>query len=134
MLSVASITQGSGTATFNFGGGTLQASGAFSTTLPMTLTGSGGNATVNTNGYAVTFSGNLSGLAGPIKTGSNVLTLSGTNTYGGGTIVCGGAGRHNHRGPSRLRLRRHGVGRRGSRPWAFAWEDRASGAKATSTP
>ena len=41
------------TAVFNFGGGTLQANASFMTTLPMTLTGSGGNATVDTAGYAL---------------------------------------------------------------------------------
>ena len=48
-LMIKSLTKGSGTAAFNFGGGTLQASGSFSTSLPMTLTGIGGDAKVNTN-------------------------------------------------------------------------------------
>ena len=87
VLLTPTLSQGSGTATFNFGGGTLQAGGSFSTTLPMTLTGSGGNATVNTNGFAVTISGSLSGPGTLVETGCGELTLSGTNTYGGGTIV-----------------------------------------------
>ena len=87
VLSIAALSQGNGAAAFNFGGGTLQAAGQFSTTVAMTLTGSGGNATVNTSGYAVTFSGNLSGPAGLVKTGNNALTLSGADTYGGGTVV-----------------------------------------------
>ena len=49
-LIVSAMSGGSGTAAFNFGGGTLQANGSFTTTLPMTLTGSGGNATVDTAG------------------------------------------------------------------------------------
>ena len=76
VLSIAALSQGNGAAAFNFGGGTLQAAGQFSTTVAMTLTGSGGNATVNTSGYAVTFSGNLSGPAGLVKTGNNALTLT----------------------------------------------------------
>ena len=84
------ISTGAGTAAFNFGGGTLQASGALSTTLPMTLTGAGGNATVDTAGYAVTLSGQLSGPGGLDKLDTGTLTLSGANTYGGLTTVSGG--------------------------------------------
>ena len=43
--------------TFNFGGGTLVAEADFSTSRPMTLTGSGGNAFINTGGYTLSFSG-----------------------------------------------------------------------------
>ena len=64
------IFQDSGAATFNFGGGTLQATTAFSMKLPMTLTGSGGNASVNTAGNAVTFAGQLSGPGGLNKVGA----------------------------------------------------------------
>ena len=79
-----------GTAAFNFGGGTLLASGSFTTTLPMTLTGTGGNATVDTAGYAVTFSGQLSGTGGLNKTDSGTLTLTGSNNYAGQTVLSGG--------------------------------------------
>jgi fibronectin-binding autotransporter adhesin len=89
-LILSSVTTGSGSATFNFGGGTLQASAPFSTTLPMTLTGIGGNANVNTAGNAVTLSGPLSGLGGLNKLGTNTLTLSGANTYTGNTTVSAG--------------------------------------------
>ena len=75
---------------FNFGGGTLQASGSFTTYSSMTLTGSGGNATVDTAGYTVTLSGSLSGLGRLTKTDNGVLVLAGTNTYGGGTTINGG--------------------------------------------
>ena len=75
---------------FNFGGGTLQASAAFSTTLPMTLTGSGGNANVDTAGYAVTFAGQLSGPGGLNKLGGNALTLATANTFFGNTAISGG--------------------------------------------
>ena len=56
-LVTPAIYQGPGTAAFNFGGGTLEAGAAFTATLPMTLTGTGGNANIDTNGYAVTLSG-----------------------------------------------------------------------------
>ena len=56
----------------------------------MNLTGTGGNATVNTNGYAVTLSGILSGTGGLTKTGAGTLTLSAANNYNGTTTVMGG--------------------------------------------
>ena len=84
------INSGFGTAVFNFGGGTLQANGTFSTAVPMTLTGSGGNATVDTAGYTVTLSGSLSGPGGLTKTDSGTLTLTGSDTYSGGTTLSAG--------------------------------------------
>ena len=65
ILITSFISPGSSNATaaFNFGGGTLQASGSFTTTLPMTLTGSGGNATVDTAGYTATFAAPFPGPA-----------------------------------------------------------------------
>ena len=86
-LIVNSLSGGSGTAAFNFGGGTLKAGGSFTTTLPMTLTGTGGNATVDTAGYAVTLAGQLLGPGGLTKTGAGTLTLTGSNNYAGQTIV-----------------------------------------------
>ncbi len=85
-----SIIEQAGTAAFNFGGGTLQAGAAFSTSVPMTLTGTGGNANVNTAGYAVTLAGQLSGPGGLNKLGANTLTLSAANTYSGDTQISGG--------------------------------------------
>ena len=86
MLIVPSIgLDNAETAAFNFGGGTLQASGSFNCALPMTLTGSGGNATVDTAGNTVTLSGSLSGPGGLTKTDSGTLVLSASNTYTGGT-------------------------------------------------
>ncbi len=69
-LANASITIGAGTTAFNFGGGTFLATGAFSTGLPMNLTGIGGNAGVNTAGNAVTLSGTLSGVGRITKLGA----------------------------------------------------------------
>ncbi len=89
-LILSSISSGSGTAAFNFGGGTLQACGDFTTTLPMTLTGIGGNANINTAGYAVTLSDQLFGTGGLNKLGAGTLTLSGTNIYTGLTTIAVG--------------------------------------------
>ena len=72
---------------FNFGGGTLKANGALSTTAAMTLTGINGNANIDTAGYAVSLSGQLSGPGGLNKFGNNTLTLSGDNIYEGPTTV-----------------------------------------------
>jgi T5SS/PEP-CTERM-associated repeat protein/autotransporter-associated beta strand protein len=90
VLALSALSGGSGTAAFNFGGGTLKAGAAFSTSLPMTLSGIGGNANVDTAGYAVTLSGRLSGPGGLNKLGSSTLMLSGNNTYDGPTTVSAG--------------------------------------------
>ena len=89
-LIAKSIVKGSGTAQFNFGGGTLQAGGTFSTSVSMTLTGTGGDATLDTAGYKVTLSGILSGSGGLKKIGAGTLILSGKNTYTGETSVDAG--------------------------------------------
>jgi len=92
ILALHGLYCGSGAAPFSFGGGTLRADAGFSSYLPMTLTGNGGNATVNTNGHAVSLTGTLSGVGGLAKTGSGTLTLyaanySGTTTVAGGTLL-----------------------------------------------
>ncbi len=92
ILSLNSISGASSSlAHFNFGGGTMQASGAFTTTLPMNLTGIGGNANIDTAGYAITLSGVLSGTGGLNKLGAGTLTLSaGGNTFTGAVNLNGG--------------------------------------------
>jgi outer membrane autotransporter protein len=72
---------------FNFSGGTLRADAGFTTSANATLSGTD---TINTNGYDVTWSGVLSGAGELVKTGSGTLTLSGLNTYTGGTDVKAG--------------------------------------------
>jgi autotransporter-associated beta strand protein len=84
------IQKGQGFATFNFGGGTLQASETFSTSMPMKLTGDGGNANIDTVGYTVTLSGILSGSGGLNKLGSGTLILNANNSYTGNTVVQAG--------------------------------------------
>jgi autotransporter-associated beta strand protein len=90
VLALHGLAAGSGTAAFNFGGGTLRADARVASALPITLTGIGGNANVNTNGYAVSLSGTLSGAGGLTKTGQGTLTLAGANSYNGLTTVAGG--------------------------------------------
>ena len=90
MLALQNISQGTGTAFFNFGGGTMQANGPFTTTLPMALTAIGGNANVNTAGFAVTLSGILSGSGGLNKLGTGTLTLNAVNSFTGSTAVAAG--------------------------------------------
>jgi autotransporter-associated beta strand protein len=81
---------GPGYFVFNFGGGTLQASGALSTTLPMTLSGNGSGATIDTAGYTMTLSGSLSGPGSLTKADSGTLTLAASNSYTGTTIIRAG--------------------------------------------
>ena len=60
----------------------------------MTLTGTGGNATVDTNGYAVTLSGAVSGTAsagGLTKIGLGTLFLNNANSYVGPTDIQAGS-------------------------------------------
>ena len=56
----------------------------------MTLTGSGGNATIDTTGGNIGLSGNLTGTGGLTKAGPNTLTLSASNVFSGGTIINAG--------------------------------------------
>ncbi len=75
---------------FNFGGGTIQASRNMSTRLPLTLTGDGGNANIDTVGYSLTLSGVLSDSGGLNKLGSGTLTLNAPNSYKGNTFINAG--------------------------------------------
>jgi autotransporter-associated beta strand protein len=90
-LGSLNTTGGPGTPQFNFGGGTLKPSTPFfSTTMPMTLTGDGGNANIDSAGYSVTLSGLLSGTGGLNKLGSGTLTLSASNSFTGPVGFNGG--------------------------------------------
>ena len=85
-----SINGGPGTFAFNFGGGTLKAMYNITTSLPMTLTGDGGNANIDVRTSPSTLSGILSGDGGLNKLGSGTLTLSGANSYNGNTFINAG--------------------------------------------
>ena len=85
--------------TLSFGGGTLQAT---TRNWPYTVgaglaytIGDGATATINTNGYNVALAGVISNASQPgngsvAKTGTGTLTLSGNNTYTGGTAISQG--------------------------------------------
>lgn len=96
VLSASRVRKGNGTGTLIFDGGVLQArsnaddflSGAASA--PWNVTVNAGGATIDTNGFAVEASANLVGTGGLGKQGAGTLTLTGTNTYAGGTLVSGG--------------------------------------------
>jgi autotransporter-associated beta strand protein len=90
LLVVPQVSSGAGSYAFNFSGGTLQAAGPFSTSLPIALNAGGGNGTLNTAGYSVTLSGSLSGPGGLTKIGSGALTLAGSGAYAGGTTISQG--------------------------------------------
>ncbi|MEI6644996.1 MAG: autotransporter-associated beta strand repeat-containing protein, partial [bacterium] len=64
-------------------------SGGTPSTSALTLGGTASTITVNTlgNGKAATISANLAGTAGMTKAGAGTLTLSGANTYSGGTTL-----------------------------------------------
>jgi fibronectin-binding autotransporter adhesin len=79
-----------GKTAFNFGGGTLKASAAFWTAVPMTLTHIGGDANVDTTSGDIRLYGILSGSGGLKKLGTGTLSLFAGNTYGGDTTVSAG--------------------------------------------
>ena len=70
-----------------FDGGTLQTTGPLTLANAITLNAGGG--TVQTDA-ATTLSGIIGGAGGLTKTGTANLTLTGANTYGGGTTVSAG--------------------------------------------
>lgn len=79
--------QGAGTLTIGAGGstGTLTAGGADNTAGELIITGTGGTTTVNSR-----ITNNGTGVVTLTKAGASSLTLTGANTYTGGTYVSGG--------------------------------------------
>lgn len=93
-LTVSNIVSTSGTnRVFNFNGGLLRTSAGL--TIPASLTANvkNGGVNIDTNGFSSTVAASLlnNGTGGLIKSGLGTLTLSGVNTYVGGTSVTGGA-------------------------------------------
>jgi len=88
------ITAGAGAAylvEYGGAGGIVRASTNFASSLNATLYGTNGNAiTFDTTNWDVTLSGKLTGAGGLNKAGAGTLTLSGTNTYAGGTRILQG--------------------------------------------
>ncbi|RAI43714.1 hypothetical protein CH341_12825 [Rhodoplanes roseus] len=72
----------------NFNGGTLKLDASFSTAKTISLLALGG--VVDTNGFDLTLSGTIINNGMLTKAGLGILTLTGANTYTGGTLVLGG--------------------------------------------
>ncbi|MGA2062473.1 MAG: autotransporter-associated beta strand repeat-containing protein [Thermoguttaceae bacterium] len=91
-LLLSSLTEGTGAAAFNFGGGVMKAAGSFSTSVPLTLTGINGDGTIDTQSNNVTVSSAVSGSGGLKKLGAGKLTLSSTSSagYSGATTISAG--------------------------------------------
>ncbi|MDY0170786.1 MAG: autotransporter-associated beta strand repeat-containing protein, partial [Thermoguttaceae bacterium] len=85
------VTGGTANKSINLGGATLGALANWSSSLPMTLTGIGGDAAIDTNGHTINLSGILSGSGGLTKAGEGTLVLGGNNSYRGDTNISAGA-------------------------------------------
>ncbi len=66
----------------------LQTSATIVSNRLLTLGNGGGR--IDTNGFNSTFSGVIGGSGGLTKVGTGILTVSGTNTYSGSTVINGG--------------------------------------------
>lgn len=87
-LSVSSDANlGAASGGLSFDGGTLQNTAAFSTARNVSLNAGGGTFQTNAD---LTESGVVSGIGSLTKVGDGILTLSGTNTYTGGTVISHG--------------------------------------------
>lgn len=93
-----SSDNGTTTKTFNFNGGKLVAGNDMTVPNPARnatptnffTTISGGGATIDTSGHAVTWVTALTGAGSLTKSGAGSLTLTAANSYGGTTTVSGG--------------------------------------------
>ena len=91
------VNRGTGTSTYaiNLSGGIMGANANWVSTLNMTLGTTNGDVTFKAANAAdapfnITLSGSLSGPGGITKTGAGNLTLSGTNSHSGNTVVSAG--------------------------------------------
>ena len=85
----ADANLGNAAGTLDFGGGTLQTTGSFTTSRATTLNAGGG--IFNTaSGTTLTHGGVIGGTGALIKSGTGTLTLTGNNLYSGGTTITGG--------------------------------------------
>jgi autotransporter-associated beta strand protein len=93
-LAVPSILeQGGGAGKLNLNGGTLRVLASYGDFISGFEAGDvsvGGNARIDTNGFATGLINSIDGAGSLIKTGAGTLTLSGSNTYTGQTEVEGG--------------------------------------------
>jgi autotransporter-associated beta strand protein len=80
------------TGTISFGGGTLQYSSSNQVDFSSQIASSGSAISIDTNSQNVTFASALpaTNVGGLAKLGAGQLTLSGSNSYSGGTIITGG--------------------------------------------
>jgi autotransporter-associated beta strand protein len=82
---------GANTGGLTFNGGTLQFGASFDLANSRTITLNAGGGTFDTNGFNTMVSQAMGGTGALVKAGSGMLTLSGINTYGGGTTISAGA-------------------------------------------
>jgi autotransporter-associated beta strand protein len=91
-LAVGSANALGSSGTISFGGGTLQYSASNTTDYSGRFSNAAGQQySIDTNGQNVTLGSNLTSSGGSFtKLGSGSVTLSGNNSYGGGTVVSAG--------------------------------------------
>ncbi len=91
MLSATKLTEGAGSSTIALDGGVLQAkedeSDFISNFEAGDVTIGEDGAFIDSGSHAIGIKAQLSGIGALIKQGLGTLTLSGSNTYGGGTVV-----------------------------------------------
>ncbi|HEY4415871.1 MAG TPA: autotransporter-associated beta strand repeat-containing protein [Verrucomicrobiae bacterium] len=96
VLWIGQVKQGNASAanaTFNFNGGTLKPSASSTTFFQGLLAANilGGGAIVDTTNLNITIGQSFAGSGGLTKLGSGVLTLAGSSSYTGATVVSSGA-------------------------------------------
>lgn len=92
-LRTGQVVGGAGASSLVFDGGTLQATGnqsVFIGGLSRGVTANAGGAIIDTQGFSVTATSPISGSGNLTKLGSGTLSLTGTNTYSGGTRILDG--------------------------------------------